>query len=162
MAMNTRLIDNYGIEVAAVPIDTTGAAVTGDYYSLKNYNHVTFIIMQGAWAGGTPAVTLKQATDVAGTGEKALSFSRYWVKTGLTGTTYTETAVSSDTFNLAATANRITVIEVDAATLDVANGFDCVRIGIASPGANADLICVCAILGGARYPQALMSDAKVD
>jgi hypothetical protein len=162
MAANTRLVDNVGIEAAAVPIDTTGAAVTGDYYSLKNYNHITFIIVQGAWAGGTPAVTLKQATDVAGTSEKALSFTKYWVKTGLTGTTYTETAVSSDTFNLAATANRITVIEVDAATLDTNNGFDCVRVGIASPGANADLICVVAILSGARYPSALMQDAKID
>jgi hypothetical protein len=162
MAANTRLVDNVGIEAAAVPIDTTGAAVTGDYYSLKNYNHITFIIVQGAWAGGTPAVTLKQATDVAGTSEKALSFTKYWVKTGLTGTTFTETAVSSDTFNLAATANRITVIEVDAATLDTNNGFDCVRVGIASPGSNADLICVVAILSGARYPSALMQDAKVD
>lgn len=162
MAANTRLIDNYGIEVAAVPVDTTGAAVTGDYYSLKNYNHVTFIILQGAWAGGTPAVTLKQATAVAGTGEKALSFTKYWTKTGITGTTYTETTVASDTFNLPATANTITVIEVDAASLDVSGGFDCVRVGVASPGSNADLIAVVAILGGPRFAQALMPDAKVD
>ena len=162
MAANTRLVDNYGIEVAAVPVNTTGAAVTADYYSLKNFNHVTFIIVQGAWAGGTPAVTLKQATAVAGTGEKALAFDKYWTKTGLTGTTYTETAVVSSTFNLTATANTITVIEVDAASLDVSNGFDCVRLDVASPGANTDLIAVVAILGGARYAQALVSDSKVD
>lgn len=162
MAMNTRLVDNYGIEVAAVPIDTTGAAVTGDYYCLKNYNHITFIIAQGAWAGGTPAVTLKQATDVAATDEKALSFTKRWTKVALTGTTYTETAVSSDTFNLPATANTINVLEVDAAMLDIANGFDCVRVNVATPGSNADLICVFAILGGARFHQALMHDAKVD
>jgi hypothetical protein len=162
MAANTRLIDNYGIEVAAVPVNTTGAAVTGDYYSLKNYNHVTFIITQGAWAGGTPAVTLKQASAVAGTGEKALAFDKYWSKVALTGTTYTETAVSSNTFNLTATANTVTVIEVDAASLDVSNGFDCVRLDIASPGANADLIAVVAILGGPRFAQAIIADPKVD
>ena len=162
MAANTRLLDNYALEVAAVPIDTTGAAVTGDYYCLKNYNHITFIIAQGAWAGGTPAVTLKQATDVAATGEKALGFTKRWSKVALTGTTWTESTVSSDTFNLTATANTITVIEVDAATLDVDGGFDCVRVGIASPGANADLIAVFAVLGGPRFIQAQMPDAKVD
>lgn len=157
-----RLLEKCGIEVAAVPIDTTGAAVTGDYYSLKDYNHITFIITQGAWAGGTPAVTLKQATDVAATDEKALSFTKYFVQTGLTGTGYTETAVTSDTFNLAATANRITVIEVEADTLDTNNGFDCIRIGIASPGSNADLISVVAILSEPRYAGATTRDAKVD
>jgi hypothetical protein len=162
MAENTRLVDNCGIEVAAVPVDTTGAAVSGDYYSLKNYNHITFIICQGAWAGGTPAVTLKQATAVAGTGEKALSFTKYWSKVAITGTTFTETTVSSDTFNLTATANTVTVIEVDAATLDVSGGFDCVRVNIASPGSNADLIAVVAILGGPRFAQAVLPDAKVD
>ena len=156
------LVETMGIEVAAVPIDTTGAAVTGDYYSLKDYGHITFIITQGAWAGGTPAVTLKQATDVAASGEKALNLDWYWVQTGLTGTGYTKTAVTSDTFNLAATANRITILEVEADTLDQANGFDCVRVGIASPGSNADLISVVAILSQPRYIQPAMPDAKVD
>lgn len=160
--MNNRLVHNAAIEVAAVPIDTTGAAVTGDYFSLKNFNHLTLIISQGAWAGGTPAVTLKQATDVAGTSEKALSFTKRWTKVALTGTTFTETTVSSDTFNLPATANTINVLEIDASMLDVDNGFDCVRLNIASPGANADLICVVAILSQPRYPQNLVQDAKVD
>ena len=156
------LLECCGIEVAAVPIDTTGAAVTGDYYSMKDYGHITFIITQGAWAGGTPAVTIKQATDVAGTDEKALNLDWYWVQTGLTGTGYTKTAVTSDTFNLAATANRITVIEVEADSLDTTGGFDCVRLGVASPGSNADLISAVAILSQPRYSGATTSDAKVD
>lgn len=154
------LVENYGIEVGAVPIDTTGAAVTGDYVSLKNFERLTIIILQGAWAGGTPAITLKQATAVAGTGEKALSFTKKWSKVGLTGTTYTEAAVVSDTFNLPATANTITVVEVKASDLDVQNSFDAVRIGVASPGANADLIAVLYILSGSRYVPVL--DPKVD
>jgi hypothetical protein len=35
--------------------------------------------------------------------------------------------VTSDTFNLPATANTINVLEIDAAQLDAANDFDCVR-----------------------------------
>lgn len=149
-----RLSENCKIVVGAVPIDTTGAAVTGDYVSMKGYSHLTVVIMQGAWAGGTPAVTLKQATAVAGTGEKALSFTKYWSGVALTADTLTAATVTSDTFNLTATANTFTVIEVDASSLDADNSFDCVRVGIASPGANADLVAVLYILSGSRYPQA--------
>jgi hypothetical protein len=91
---NMRLIENAKIVVGAVPIDTTGAAVTGDYVSLKGYAHLTIVIMQGAWAGGTPAVTLKQATDVAATGEKALSFTKYYSGTALTDDQYAANTVS--------------------------------------------------------------------
>ena len=150
----TRFIENNKIVVGSVPIDTTGAAVTGDYVSMKGYEHLTIIIMQGAWAGGTPAVTLKQATDVAGTNEKTLSFTKYFSGVALTNDTLTATTVSSDTFNLTTTANTYTVIEVDASSLDVDNGFDCVRLAIASPGGNADLIASLYILSFARYPQA--------
>lgn len=160
--MSHNLVENGQIEVLAVPIDTTGAAVASDWISLKDYSHATIIITQGAWAGGTPAVTLKQATVVAGTDTKALGFDWMWTKTGLTGTTYTKTAVTSDTFNLTATANSITVIEVEAASLDVDNGFDCFQLAIASPGANADLISAVVVLTGARYPQAAAIDPKVD
>lgn len=152
------------IEVSSVPIDTTGAARTGDYYSLKDFQGIVFVICQGAWAGGTPAVTLKQATAVAGTGAKALSFTEKYSKVALTGTVNVLAAVTSDTFNLTATANRIEMIEVSAADLDRAGGYDCVGIDVASPGANADLICVIAILYGNRYQgdPAVLSDPKVD
>lgn len=158
-----KLLDMAGVEVAAVPIDTTGAAVASDWFSMKFYQRCTFIIFQGAWAGGTPAVTLAQATAVAGTGTKALGFSKYYSMTGLTGTTYAETAVESNTFNLTATANTITVIDITGDMLDEANSFDCVQLNIASPGANADLICCVAILTEPRASAGLgVPNAKVD
>lgn len=157
------LVENAAIEVGAVPKDTTGAAVTGDYVSLKDFRHLTVIIQQGAWAGGTPAVTLLQATAVAGTGEKSAPIAKYWQKVGLTGGSFAApTDVVSDTFNLPAVANTITVLEIDADQLDVDNDFDCVRVGIASPGVNADLICVTYLLSEARNPQAILADPKVD
>ncbi len=152
---NMRFQENNKIVVGAVPIDTTGAAVTGDYVCLKGYTHLTIVIMQGAWAGGTPAVTLKQATNVGNTlsDEKALSFTKYYVGTALTDDNYAAVAVASDTYSLTATANLVNIIEVDASSLDRDNGFDCVQCKIASPGSNADLIAVLYILSGARYPQ---------
>lgn len=160
--MNNNIIENFGIEGAAVPINTTGAAVTGQYVSLKGFGRLLVIIMQGAWAGGTPAVTMKQATAIAGTGEKALSFATMWTKVAITGTTWVRTAVASNTFNLPAVANTMSAIEINATDLDVANGFDCVRLDVASPGANADLICAIYILGDARFRGAAAIDAKVD
>lgn len=130
--------------VGAVPIDTTGAAVTGDYVNMKHWRKLAIVIQQGAWAGGTPAVTVKQATDAANSlsDEKAVSFTSKWSWTGLTSDTPVKATVSSDTFNLSSTANTTTVIEIDAQDLDIANGFTHVRVGIATPGSNADLICV--------------------
>lgn len=157
-----KLVEHMGIENGVLPKDITGAAQTGDYVSLKNYARCTVIIQQGAWAGGTPAVTLLQASDVAATGEKALGFTTRWTKVALTGTTFVETAVTANTFNLPAVANTMNVIEVEAHSLDTNNGFDCFRVHVATPGANADLLCVTYILHGARYQQAVMPDAKVD
>lgn len=157
-----RLVEHLGFEVAILPKDTTGAAQTGDYVSLKQYQHVTILITQGAWAGGTSAVTLVQATDVAASNEKALAFTKMWTKVGVTGTTWVETAVTSNTFNLPAVANTMSLIEIDADMLDVTNGFDCMALKTASPGSNADLVSAVYILHGARYPQAVMIDAKVD
>jgi len=54
-------------------------------------------------------------------------------------------------------------IEVGAEDLDKNNGFDCVRLGIASPGAQADLIDVTYILGDAREMGLnILADAKID
>ena len=53
----------YGSE----PKNYTGATGHSDYVSLKNYDCAACVIQTGAWAGGTAAVTLTQATAVAGT-----------------------------------------------------------------------------------------------
>ncbi len=158
------LLEQVDIQCSNVPIDANGAGLTGDYYSLKNYNHITFVIQQGAWAGGHAAVTFKQASDVAGTGEKALTVTPafQWQRVALTGTTWTKTAITAGTFNLGTTANTTTVVEVSAACLDLANGFDCIRLALATVGANADLICIMAFLSQARFPQAQLMDPKVD
>lgn len=148
------------IVTAIAPKDITGAAQTGQWISLKYYRHCTIVITQAAWAGGTPAVTLTQAQDVQGTNPKALGFtSRYQqaINTGATG--YVETAVTNNTFNLPATPNQNHLIEIDAATLDVDNGYDCLQLNIASPAANADLLQAVYILSGARYADNKMPNA---
>lgn len=145
---------------AIVPKDATGAAQAGQWISMKYYRQLTILLMQGAWAGGTPAVTLTQAQNVAGLNPKPLAFSKRYQQAFNTGATgYVESAVVSNTFNLPATANQMHILEVDAATLDSNNGYDCVQVNIASPGAFADLVTGVYLLSGARYADSQMSNA---
>lgn len=145
---------------AVEPKNYTGAAATKKWASLKLYGHLTIVIQTGAWAGGTAAVTVEQATAVAGTGAKALSIAKVWHDEATSGT-LVEEVVASNTFNLD-TANKIYVIEIDASELDVANGFDCVSVAIASPGANADFYGVIYVLSEAAYQSATLPSALVD
>ncbi len=149
MNFNGSLVREAKFVPISVPKDYSSAASTTEYVSMKAYNKITFVIYTGAWAAGTAAVTVKQATDVSNSlsDEKAVTFTRMW-----TGTTdaLTETAVTSSTFNLAA-ASTLYVVEVNDAMLDVNGGFDCVSLQVASPGANADLYSIVAICQGGRY-----------
>ncbi len=145
---------------AALPKNYTGAALTARYVSLKYAQHVSIAIVTGAWAGGTAACTLSQATSVAGAGAKALAFAKMWTDSAATGT-LVETAVSSDTFDLD-TANSVYIIEVDADTLDKANGFDCLALAVASPGANDDFYAALYLPSELRYAQATPPSMLVD
>jgi hypothetical protein len=156
MALRNRI----NIVGAIVPADANGMALPGQWLCLKYYGHLTIVITQGGWAGGTPAVTLVQAKNVAGLDAKPLAFAKRYQQAWNTGATgYVETAVVDNTFNLPNTANQMHLIEVDAASLDVDNGFDCVRVEIASPGAFADQVTATYLLSDARYADQKMPNA---
>lgn len=161
MSFNTRLIESTKFVWANEPKSYSSAANTIKYASLKLYDRMLVLIQTGAWAGGTAAVTLKQATDVAGSGSKALAFTTMWVNTAAAPDTFTKTVVSANTFNLD-TANLLYLIEVVASDCDVDGGFDCVGVNIATPGANADFYGTTYLLASARYPQALTQSALAD
>lgn len=126
-----RLIDQAHIVQGFAP--ATPSSSTPDYVSLKGYGGMLAIITvdNGDTVTGS-AITLKQASDVAATGEKALAFDTVWANTDTgAGATLTETAVTSDTFTTSTTnaKNLIYVIDVPVENMDTDNGFDCVRVG---------------------------------
>ena len=135
-----------------------------DYVSMKGYSKMTIVIaVDNATTVTGGAVTLKQATDVAGTSEKELAFSTMWANTdAAAGDTLTSTAVTSNTFTTSTTDNKnlLYVIELDADQLDVANGFDCVRVDVLSM-ANA-VGFVQYILHGARFRSPVAAAAITD
>lgn len=131
MSSNALLHEQAQIVQGLFPI--TPSTSVPDYVSLKGAGKLAVIISidNGATVTGT-AITLKQAQAVANTGEKALAFDKMYANIDPANTTVlTETAVTSNTFTSATTdnINMMYVIYVDPASLDVANGFDCVRAG---------------------------------
>ena len=126
------------------------------YVSLKNYRkiRITIDINNGTTVTGS-IITLKQATAVAGTAEKALSFTRMLANVDVgAGQAMTETAVVSNTFTTDTTNSKLLryVLDVDSNTLDVANGFDCIRLDGTAHAATAPLGFVVSYdLYGARY-----------
>lgn len=137
-----QFVENVKIVQAIAPVNTTGAGQDGAWVSMKHYRNLAVIIETGAWAGGTSAVTLEQATDASGTGAKALAFEKYHKVFDADETpddSASEVAVTSNTYTLGDNAN-VHVIEVRDADLDTDNDFAFVRVRTATPGANADLV----------------------
>lgn len=128
------------------PKSYASTAATAEWINLGKAGKAIFIIATGAWAGGTAAVTLKQATSDGGS-SAAVTFTRYYT---VSGDTVTAATAASNTFNLAA-ASTMYIVEVDSTMLTTNSGYDWVKIAIASPGANADFYSVVAIVDNLRY-----------
>ena len=109
-----KLIETQKFIMASAPLDHNASAMTAEYVSLKGYDHLTIVIQVGAWAGGTAAVSLLEATDVAASGAQALNMDNMWTDVAATGT-LVKTAVTADTFNLStASVGKQYIIEIDA------------------------------------------------
>jgi hypothetical protein len=125
----SRLVDNKKIVMGLPPI--TPSTSTPDYVSAKNVRHVTVVVTADNGNTVTPSViSLKQATAVAGTNEKALSFTRAWANTDTDASdTLSEVTVTGDAYTLSSTnaKNSMLIIEVPTETLDTNNSFDCLR-----------------------------------
>jgi hypothetical protein len=122
--------EQYTLITATSLTALTGAAGDAEYLSLATYHRVTVILQvlnATTVTGGT--ITLKQATSIAGAGEKALVFTRMLVNLDIGASqTMVDTAVTSSTFITDATNSKrlCYVIEIDADTLD--SGFNCFRV----------------------------------
>lgn len=149
----------------------------GDYVSLKNYEGCLVVVQKEAGtAGDDISLQMFQATDVAATAEKALTFSEIWHKIGTQTSVQAWTRVALAT----ATADLDTVsvngtdlgsdsvaamfaIDIKASQLDVTNGFDCICFkNDGTDVGNATKAAVLYILYNSRYPDALPKTAIID
>lgn len=165
--MNQHLLEKLQIAAGFVPVDLAGAAAAGDWVSLKNYGRCAIVLIKAAGgAGEDPVLSLEQATDVAGTDAKALTFDRIDVKQGtLTGIgEFTKLANADADYTDAASAEAqaIWVIDVLAEDLDIDNGFDCLRASLADVGVVAQLGAMLYLLHEPRYAGDPLPSAIVD
>lgn len=154
--LSERLTDKCKIVVGCPPALLATTAGDGDWVSLKGYRKLTIVLcILNATTVTGGAVTLLQAQAVAGTNAKALSFSSALRNVDAAASdTLASFAVSSDTFTTDSTNSKqlLYVIDIDATQLDQANGFDCVRIDVASSAASVG--CALYFLHPMRYSTA--------
>lgn len=152
-----RMIDGLNIAAGFVPVNMATAANNGDWVQAKDYESILIVLFKGAGASGEPpTLTVKQASDAAGTGAKALNFTRVYKKDNADVTTvgqWTEVvAAAGNTYALAAgDTQSIIAVEVKADDLDVANGFCFVQGSVADVGATSQVGGLLYILGKPRY-----------
>lgn len=164
--MAEKFLQHATIEAAIVPIDLAGQANDGDWVSLENYETcvVVFVADAGA-AGEDPVFTLRQASDNAGTGAKALNFTTIYEKVGTLAsvTAFTRVAqTAANTYTNAASgeAQNVICVEVKADELDVDNGFSHIQLQIPDTGATAGKLgCALYIMLEPRYSSASMPSA---
>ncbi len=142
----------------------TPNSTTPDYVSLKNYYGMTVVLLADNATSVTPtAITLHQATDIDGTDVKTLAFTKAWVSiTTADLDDMQQIAVTSDTYNMTGSgnANELHILEVSSSELDVAGGFDCVRVGTGDT-VNA-VVSVLYILWPSRYSKPDPPSAIID
>ena len=154
-----KLVECAQIVAGFVPLDLQTQR-DGDWVRLRDFNHLTILFFKGTGTDGDdPIISLQQATDNAGTGAKALTFTEIWRKQGVdvqavAQFTKTTQAAANTYTNTDAHQQAIWALEIDADMLDVDGGFTYVRVTLNDTGTNAQLGCVLYILTGPRFAEA--------
>ena len=139
-----------------------GDAITGDYISLKNAHRAFVLVHVAQGNAATMAISIQQATDVAGTGTKVITVAvPIWANEDCAAS---DTLVrQTDAVNFttsAAVKHKLIVFQIDPETLDMANGFDCITV--ITGASNAANITSAVYLLEPRYAQTTPPSAIVD
>lgn len=167
--MNTDLMESINIVSAFAPGTDINTDAEGDWVSIKNYDGCLVVFHKAAGtAGDDPSIALNQATAVAGTGSKALTFNHIYHKIGATALsaigTFTKVDLATPTADLDLVSvngsdlltdvgESLIVVNVRASDLDVDNGFDCLQLVIEGDDVgNATLAAAYYVLYNCRFP----------
>lgn len=156
------LIEDYKI-VQAVEPKTTNAAITGDYVSLKNVITGTVVVNLTQAVGHATQVSLYQAKDVSGTGEKSLTnIVPIWANEDVSLGDSLIRQTDGVSYTVANTAkNKQVVFHIDPARLDVNDGFTCLNVRIGASTQVTNFACAEFILDS-KYAGDVPSSVVVD
>ena len=116
-----------------------GAAITGDYISLKNVNKAWVVVTVYQDTTDVVAITIEQATTVAAAGSTVITnVVPIWANQDCAASDTMVKQTSAVNFSTSATDNKIkkVIFEIDPATLDTANDFDCITVRTAASDAS--------------------------
>ena len=116
-----------------------GAAITGDYISLKNVNKAWVVVTVYQDTTDVVAITIEQATAVANTGSKAITNTvPIWANEDCAASDTMTAQTAAVAFSTSAVADKIkkVIFEIDPASLDTANDFDCITVKTAASNAS--------------------------
>lgn len=159
--MKATIPENHTIVTALNPA-TDAAGRTSNYFSLKNATKAVFVVDVTQGNAATVAITLSQATTVAGGSAKALSaVQRIWATEDVSTTVVPAAATAAASYTTgAALATKKVLIEIDPATLDVAGGFDC--IAITTGASNVANLTAATLVLDNKYAQAAPLSPRVN
>jgi hypothetical protein len=149
--------------VEAMANATDAAGRTGRWVSLKNYALAYIIVNVTQGNAATIAISINQATAVAGTGSKVITNTvPIWsnLSTAATDTLVARTAAVNYTTD-AGVANKQVIFQVDPSSLDLAGGFDCIAV-VTGASNVANLTSAQYLLVGPRYGGATPPSAIID
>jgi hypothetical protein len=129
--MGTLLSERLAILGVINPADLATSAASTGWVDVKNYNRLVALVIGGALTGTLDA-KLQQATDSSGTGAK-----------DITGKAITQLAATAD--------NKQAIINIRQDQLDLAGGFDHVRLTLTPTGGTTNLASGLLLGGDARY-----------
>ena len=152
-----KLIDQVHFAVGFPPYDIATAIdnstyLKGNAVNVKNYNHVTIVILQGTSAGATAAVSVRQAATAAGVVVGAaivpIDYRYLLTQTSAESDTWVKTTVTANTWTIPATAQLSNVVEFDTAVLTA--GLNWIGVNITAAGGGGLASCLY-ILSEPRY-----------
>ena len=158
------LIESLEIQSLCNVVDTQGTAndmTTGDWLKMIGARALVVFLKEAGTAGDDPTIVLEQASDNAGTGAKALTFSTIYRKESTTSiqsvgtwTKTTQAAASTYTNLTSAESYLCWAIEIRESDFDgdSSPGFKYLRATVADTGSgSAQLGVIFVIFGQLRY-----------
>lgn len=159
--MSTTLLDRANFEnLLTLAADAAGR--TGTYKTLKHAHRASIVVKVNQGNAATILLTPLQASAVAGTGSKVLTNNvPIYVKDSDAAGTWTRVADAKNYTTSAGLTTKYVRFDIDPATLDTANGFDCITVSTGASNA-ANITSADLILGPVRYVEDLAQPAIAD
>lgn len=149
------------VEALAPAADAAGR--TGDYVSLKNAGICNVVVHITQGNAATIALTIEQATVVAGTDSKVITnVVPIWADLDTAASDALVRATDAVNYTTdAGLKNKIVIFQINPRSLDVANGFDCITVKTGASNV-ANITQAMYIMTDLRYAQATPPAAITD